>query len=85
MGVDPEPVVQGRLLERSLGHGVGADVEEGVEMVLVEADPPRCGGSLVQGDRARQISGLGQRVQGDLEIGFGGLVLPALLLGFEVG
>lgn len=76
---DAEAVVEGEVFEGRVGDGVGAEVEECVEVVLVETGFAR-NGIVVEGDRASEVLRLGTGVECELELVLWGLACFLFLL-----
>ena len=58
MAEGAEAVIEGGGFEGGVGDGVGAEVEEGVEVMLVEAGVVR-NGIVIEGYRAAEVLGFG--------------------------
>lgn len=77
MAEGAEAVIEGGGFEGGVGDGVGAEVEEGVEVMLVEAGVVR-NGVVIEGYGATEVLRLGTCVELELELGL--RVLAAFLL-----
>lgn len=73
-----EAIEEGEILEGWVGDGIGAEVEEGVEVVVVEAGAVG-DRRFDEGNRAAQVFVLGAEIEVQVELGFWGLILLLLL------